>query len=586
MILLRKNIIKSVLICVNLWFLILSLAEAKFHFAIIGDNTGGHEPGILLQVLTEIERLNPDFVICVGDLIEGYSQNPKEIQAQWDTLQTILKILNEPFYFVPGNHDIQDEMSEKIYIKNTCVQPHYSFNYQNNHFIVLDNSRFESGEEISAEQWNWLKDDLEKNKNAENVFCFFHKPFWAEALEQKKNTEKWHELFKQYGVKGVFSGHWHSYFRTFWDGINYTAVGSSGASLKEDLPRGKFYQFLWVTVDGKSVQITPIKLGNIFSSDILTFYEREEIKFIESTSLEISPITLPEKGKDNRFSFTVKIKNLRDTLLEGELKCEQINPAWTITPTQAKYSLAPGAEMPLHFLATLKDNSLLYPLPSFTTEYPYGKDKVCKMEKRLFVHKIGSCSKVGKPPVIDGLLDDNCWGKIKPLKTFGAMDGSVTKVEPTEIYLGYDEQNLYIAARCYESHPEKIKTEAAKRDELTIAGDDYLWFFFDADSDQKTYDQLIVNANGIIFDRRCKFEQGKSTKDIIWNGNWQIKTVKTNKDWTLELSIPLNNLTETGKLAKTWGMNIRRLQNSTVDYADWQPTVEHNPTKFGELIFK
>ena len=50
-----------------------------FRFAVISDRTGGHRPGIFGRSVRMINMLQPEFVMSVGDLIEGYSEDP----GQW-----------------------------------------------------------------------------------------------------------------------------------------------------------------------------------------------------------------------------------------------------------------------------------------------------------------------------------------------------------------------------------------------------------------------------------------------------------------------------------------------------------------------
>ena len=48
---------------------------ADFHFAIVSDRTGGHRAGVFSQAVEQLNLLQPEFVVSVGDLIEGYTQD-------------------------------------------------------------------------------------------------------------------------------------------------------------------------------------------------------------------------------------------------------------------------------------------------------------------------------------------------------------------------------------------------------------------------------------------------------------------------------------------------------------------------------
>src|SRR5579863_6918860 len=49
--------------------------QRNFQFAIITDRTGGHRPGVFAAAVQKINLMQPEFVISVGDLIEGYSED-------------------------------------------------------------------------------------------------------------------------------------------------------------------------------------------------------------------------------------------------------------------------------------------------------------------------------------------------------------------------------------------------------------------------------------------------------------------------------------------------------------------------------
>ena len=51
----------------------------KFSFAIIGDRTDDHKPGIYVDVIKEMNQLKPDIVLSIGDYIEGYTKNEEEL---------------------------------------------------------------------------------------------------------------------------------------------------------------------------------------------------------------------------------------------------------------------------------------------------------------------------------------------------------------------------------------------------------------------------------------------------------------------------------------------------------------------------
>ena len=85
----------------------LTKGEDAFQFAIYGDRTGGPAEGIevLRQAVKDTNLLDPDLVMTVGDLIQGYNE-PKEWMKQMEEFRGVMEDLNMPWYPVAGNHDI------------------------------------------------------------------------------------------------------------------------------------------------------------------------------------------------------------------------------------------------------------------------------------------------------------------------------------------------------------------------------------------------------------------------------------------------------------------------------------------------
>jgi len=92
----------------------------EFQFVIIGDRTGGANVLKTFQTaMQQINLLRPEFVINVGDLVEGYSDQAAELNTEWNEADSWLNVLDMPFFKTPGNHDILDRhakaaMSERI----------------------------------------------------------------------------------------------------------------------------------------------------------------------------------------------------------------------------------------------------------------------------------------------------------------------------------------------------------------------------------------------------------------------------------------------------------------------------------------
>jgi predicted phosphodiesterase len=237
-----------------------------FHFSLIGDRTGDVQPQIYGRVWREVDLLRPDFIVNVGDSIMG--GNEGRAPAEWAELQTLWKKYNKyPHYFTPGNHDIWSPKSEELYIKETGFKTSYSFDYQDAHFTILDNSRTA---DLSAEQIAFLEADLKANATKNPKFVVFHRPYWIGLLAKGDTEFSLHKLAKEYKVNHVISGHGHRFVRMVRDGITYMEVGSSGGGMAGGLKRGDgfaqgiFYHHIWGRVKGDSVLFTVKELDGQF----------------------------------------------------------------------------------------------------------------------------------------------------------------------------------------------------------------------------------------------------------------------------------------------------------------------------------
>jgi Icc protein len=241
-------------------------STSHFRFSIVGDRTGEAQPGVYERVWREVDQLHPDFVINVGDVIEG--GNDATAEQEWRTVREVWRLFRYPLYFTPGNHDIWSDASEKLYEKYTGRPPFYSFDYQDAHFTILDNSRTEN---LSEGQMKFLEQDLDRNRSRNPKFVFFHRPtVWLIPLKFQSDFAL-HQLLRKYHVTMVVSGHTHQFARLEKDGIVYLCVGSSGGHLRgTGFAQGWFYHHVLATVDGTKVDLmvkeidAPLGKGRVF----------------------------------------------------------------------------------------------------------------------------------------------------------------------------------------------------------------------------------------------------------------------------------------------------------------------------------
>jgi len=227
--------------------------SAAFRFVILGDRTGEAQPGVYQQVWREAAAARPAFVIATGDTIQGL-QDATAAQ-EWAEAQLIRKPYTRyPLYLVPGNHDIWSPLSERLFRQYAGRPPHYSFDYQQAHFTILDNSR---SDELSEEEMQFLSQDLEKHAAQPVKFLISHRPSWLIPAALRSTGFPLHRLAKQYGVQYVIAGHVHQLIHIELDGVTYLSMPSSGGHLRASkaYDDGWFFGYATADIQGTSVKL-------------------------------------------------------------------------------------------------------------------------------------------------------------------------------------------------------------------------------------------------------------------------------------------------------------------------------------------
>lgn len=250
-----------------------------FQFAIVSDRTGGRRPGVFSRAVEKINLLQPEFVISVGDLIEGYSEDPGAWALEWSEFESKLTRFQMPFFFCPGNHDIANlPMSKEWHRK--FGRSYYDFRYQDCLFVVLNTEEEPKKDReyfFTATQRAWLKQVLENNKDVRWTFVFMHKPVWSITKHKdpadNSTSLGWDEI--EASLQGrkhtVFSGHNHVYAKSVRNGMDYYILATTGgASTLTGLKDGKFDHFCWVTMKDSEPVLANILLDGVEDKNIRT----------------------------------------------------------------------------------------------------------------------------------------------------------------------------------------------------------------------------------------------------------------------------------------------------------------------------
>jgi len=275
----------------------------NFQFAIIGDRTGGaNQQRTFSLAMDQINLLQPEFVINVGDLIEGYSDDKSELNAEWDGIDSAIGKLQMPFFRTIGNHDVGIPVTKEVWLER-YGSDYYSFIYDDVLFMVLNTEdslrpqppadmkekielynklqvedpeqaskmleEFMADEAVVAalgkpvgfpeKQLTWIEKTLSDNPDVRWTFLFMHEPCWENPSESFKSIEKMlsGRNFTMYG------GHLHYYDYDNINGREFITMGPSGASFHHEGP-GNVDHIMWVTMTDDGPQMGNIALKGLF----------------------------------------------------------------------------------------------------------------------------------------------------------------------------------------------------------------------------------------------------------------------------------------------------------------------------------
>ncbi len=219
----------------------------SFRFVVLGDRTGETQPGVYERVLKDAEAEKPAFAVSVGDTIQGLHDDTAE--AEWLAMGKTRFAL----YLVPGNHDIWSRRSEELFRKYSGHAPHYSFDYAQAHFTILDNSR---SDQFSEAELAFLEEDLEQHRDRPLKFIVSHRPSWLLNTIVGDPNFRLHRIAKKFGARYVIAGHVHEMLHAELEGVDYISMVSAGGHLRASgkYEDGWFFGYAVVDVNAKGAE--------------------------------------------------------------------------------------------------------------------------------------------------------------------------------------------------------------------------------------------------------------------------------------------------------------------------------------------
>ncbi len=240
---------------------VFELEEDNFTFAIISDLNGGERKGVYSTAVSQLNRLDPTFVLSVGDLIDGGTEDSVQLAKEWDYFDARTSKLNMPFFYLGGNHDLTNPAMRKFW-KQRFGPRYYHFIYEDVLFLMVDSEDYEEqrmmeiyearGEALKIiageidgvyedseyykmkerrvggmgnDQFDYFKNVLEKHPQVKWTFVLMHKPLWMR--EDDKGLGRL-EMILEKRPYTVINGHFHSFSHQKRNKRDYMILGTTG----------------------------------------------------------------------------------------------------------------------------------------------------------------------------------------------------------------------------------------------------------------------------------------------------------------------------------------------------------------------
>ncbi|MGI9457282.1 MAG: metallophosphoesterase, partial [Aeoliella sp.] len=550
----------------------------RFQIAIMTDRTGGHRPGIWMDAVSKLNQLRPEFVMSVGDLIEGYTGDRPQVEREWQEFLGFVDQMDMRFFFVAGNHDLTNPMMHQVWREHFGPE-WYSFDYKRVHFVCLSSE--DPVDRLGDEQLAWLKEDLAKHANARWTLLFLHKPLWVRAERDlsagNADRTNWKQVERLLVDRPhtVFAGHVHHYVQYERNGREYYSLGTTGgASQLRGNAFGEFDHVMWLTMESDGPHLINLRLDGMLPANVVTEQSIGRFnQFLTKTSVEVAPILI-ENADIAGFSegeISIRLSNDFDEPVEmvGTIDGLPLR-GLTVDPMDLKLAAAPNAVAELRVrvqfaepvqFETLARTALTAKLRT-TGESPLQSERIVP----VVIDRRFAFPALATMPEIDGVIEE--WpdsfnatrdeplllGNVRSWQ--GQGDGSA------EFYARQVGDKAYVAVRVTD-------------DRVIPAGDRVELLIDPRGVDARSRDPRYVRTGLTISgyapsnDGQSKVDARRFRNDRIYR-NVEAKSKRTDKGYDLELAIPLNLVKE------IQGRDWHSLQGTVVvhdtDEPDERPT--------------
>ncbi len=167
-------------------------------------------------------------------------------------------------------------------------------------------------------------------------------------------------------------------------------------------------------------------------------------------------------------------------------------------------------------------------------------------------------TRIAEPIVLDGKLDEPVYSQVLPVSDFIQQEPREGEpaTEKTEAWVFFDDESIYVSARCWDSHPERMIINEMRRDNFNIFQNESLTLVFDTFYDRRNGFFFQTNPLGALRDQAVGDEGQTNNQD--WNTVWDVKASVFDQGWMVEIAIPFKSLRYREGRDQIWSFNLRR----------------------------
>ena len=161
------------------------------------------------------------------------------------------------------------------------------------------------------------------------------------------------------------------------------------------------------------------------------------------------------------------------------------------------------------------------------------------------------------PLRLDGRLDDAAYARLPQI-------GDLIQAEPqagqpaterTDIWIFFDDENVYVSFRCWDSQPERMIVNELRRDHIGLSQNENVGFGFDTFLDRRNALVFNLTPAGARMDGEVADER---QFNMDWNPVWSVATGRFEGGWTAEAAVPFKSLRYQPGREQTWGLQLYR----------------------------